>query len=172
MKHQGDCLYIACEDLKLNWHIDQVLEFDQLWNRGHSLEFIADYLECDMDEAALLLLCRRQNNKTKLRNRGIKIQNKFKNMYPSKIKETYETLKKQGEEYLVLEHSDFFWLGREIQKFEKLWNDDYSVHQISKVFKRALDEIVILIIDRARKGYIQPRKYGVYCKKNQESSAA
>lgn len=63
--------------------------------------------------------------------------------------------------YIALYDLNFDWLETEIVRFEEMWRAGVSVKQIAKVLQRDPDEVVILAMDRARKGKIAPRKCGL-----------
>jgi hypothetical protein len=64
-------IYIACEDLDFIWDINDVLQIDELWKRGKSLEYITNFAERDADEVFLLLLDRIRNGFIQERKGGI-----------------------------------------------------------------------------------------------------
>ena len=64
--------------------------------------------------------------------------------------------------YIALEDLNFDWALKDIQKFDHLWNEGKSLQEIARILKRPQDEIVVIILDRARKGKIQKRKNGIF----------
>jgi hypothetical protein len=64
-------IYIACEDMNFTWDEVEVLEFEKLWNAGVGLFEIADKLQRDPDEVALLIIDRSQQRRIKPRLGGI-----------------------------------------------------------------------------------------------------
>jgi hypothetical protein len=48
--------YIALEELDFTWNRQEVREFDELWNAGYSLEYIAEHFDRDVDEVAILAM--------------------------------------------------------------------------------------------------------------------
>ena len=42
-----------------------------------------------------------------------------------------------------------------------MWSSGVSIYDMARSFNRDPDEVVVLIIDRARQGKIKPRKGGV-----------
>lgn len=63
--------------------------------------------------------------------------------------------------YVALEDADMIWDEIEVKEFEKMWKQDVPVIDIAKHFKRAPLEVAILILDRADKGHIEQRPYGL-----------
>lgn len=63
------------------------------------------------------------------------------------------------------ENFRFDWTLNEIKSFESMWNDGIPVDTIASVLERDPDEVVILVIDRARKRKIKPRKEGLIVKR-------
>jgi len=64
--------------------------------------------------------------------------------------------------YIALEDLDFIWDEAEVPDIERMWNEGYSIWQIANACMRDPDEVLILIMDRVRKGFIEPRPGGVY----------
>jgi len=60
---------------------------------------------------------------------------------------------------------DFFWDEAEIPDIERMWNAGFSIWDIAKACMRDPDEVLILIMDRIRKGFIEPRPGGAYGKR-------
>jgi len=63
--------------------------------------------------------------------------------------------------YVACEDLDFVWDERDVIQVDRMWEEGFSIDDIAKAFDRDTDEIALLVIDRARKGYIQPRKGGI-----------
>ncbi|WP_035350195.1 hypothetical protein [Fictibacillus gelatini] len=63
--------------------------------------------------------------------------------------------------YIALEELDFIWSYKEIEEFDQLWREGYSLNYISDYFNRDIDEVAILLIDRTKKGYCKPRENGI-----------
>lgn len=66
--------------------------------------------------------------------------------------------KKQLCRYVACEDIDFEWDDKDVHAFDKAWNSGWSIEEIAHGFARDPDEIVILIIDRARQGKIHKRQ--------------
>lgn len=64
-------VYIALEDLDFIWDIRQVLELDEMWRRGFSLQYMAEYFNRDPDEVAILLMDRLRRGRIRPRKGGI-----------------------------------------------------------------------------------------------------
>ncbi|MBD7967726.1 helix-turn-helix domain-containing protein [Paenibacillus gallinarum] len=69
--------------------------------------------------------------------------------------------KQRNNIYLACEEMDFTWNEKEIKQVEIMWNKGVEVHSIATEMKRDPDEVVILIIDRAKKGCIGNRPGGL-----------
>lgn len=63
--------------------------------------------------------------------------------------------------YIALNELRFDWLERDIEAFEHMWRSGYTVKFIAQKLQREPEEIVILAMDRARKGKIEPRVMGL-----------
>jgi len=64
--------------------------------------------------------------------------------------------------YIALEDLNLDWKRGQVDVFDKLWIEGYSLEYISNKFKREMDEVAILVMDRCRKEFIQPRKNGIF----------
>lgn len=71
--------------------------------------------------------------------------------------------------YLALEELDFTWDEREVVQFESLWREGISLWDIAESFGRDPDEVLILAIDRGRRGTIHKRAGGVFGEAKQNS---
>lgn len=70
--------------------------------------------------------------------------------------------KKKTYFYFDLDGMDIEWHSKkEILEFDKLWNEGTTLQQLMEHFNRDADQIAIHVIDRARRGYIIPRKNGI-----------
>lgn len=65
--------------------------------------------------------------------------------------------------YMALEDDNlnFYWDEKEVLLFDKLWKRGTNIMDIADTFRRDPDEVMILAIDRARKGFIRKRKGGI-----------
>ncbi|OYD58447.1 hypothetical protein CGZ90_00670 [Fictibacillus aquaticus] len=63
--------YTACEDMNLRFAAYEVKFLDKMWKAGWSLKVIAERLNRDPDEMAVLLICRARKGKVKPRESGI-----------------------------------------------------------------------------------------------------
>jgi hypothetical protein len=69
--------------------------------------------------------------------------------------------------YMALDDDDlnFYWDEREVMQFDRLWKSEMNILEIAEFFNRDPDEVVVLALDRARKGFIGKRKGGIVGKK-------
>ena len=63
--------------------------------------------------------------------------------------------------YIALEDVDLDWKYEQVESFDKMWNEGYSLEYISGKLKREVDEVALLLMDRCRKGYVEKRKTGI-----------
>ncbi len=66
----------------------------------------------------------------------------------------------QEELYIALSELDFSWYPGEVEQVAQLWRKGLPVADIAEKMKRDIDEVVILIMDLARRDVIEPRKNG------------
>lgn len=64
--------------------------------------------------------------------------------------------------YIVLQDMEFGYTPEEIEEFDELWNAGISLWDIAKRFKRDPDEMVLVVLDRIRKGALGKRKGGLF----------
>lgn len=61
----------------------------------------------------------------------------------------------------TFKHNTFF-LGRELTRFRKLWDEGYSVASIAEKMGRSQTEIALLAVDHIERGVIDERETGGY----------
>ncbi|OIJ12684.1 hypothetical protein BKP37_12850 [Anaerobacillus alkalilacustris] len=64
--------------------------------------------------------------------------------------------------YIALSDVNMDWEHKDVEKFETLWKEGISLKEIARKLKRTHDEVGVIIMDRARKGKIKPRKNGIW----------
>ncbi|MEK5057685.1 hypothetical protein BK126_05300 [Paenibacillus sp. FSL H7-0326] len=64
--------------------------------------------------------------------------------------------------YLACEEMDFTWSREEVKEVDQMWNEGIDVRSIANKVQRDPDELLILIIDRAKKGFIKQRTRGLF----------
>jgi len=73
--------------------------------------------------------------------------------------------------YIACEDMDFIWREQDVEKVERLWREGYDIRFIAKAVRRDIDEVVLLIVDRARQGLLRPRPTGVFGKMEVEDES-
>ncbi len=68
--------------------------------------------------------------------------------------------------YIACEQFNFVWDECEVFQFETMWNDGADIYEIAEALNRYVDEVLLLVIDRANKMKIDSREYGVFSKAN------
>ncbi|GAB7387398.1 hypothetical protein BSNK01_12340 [Bacillaceae bacterium] len=64
--------------------------------------------------------------------------------------------------YVACEDMDFVWDERDVEEFDRMWQEGFSIWDIARAFNRDPDEVALLAMDRARKRKIKKRKNGVF----------
>ncbi|MEW9702852.1 helix-turn-helix domain containing protein [Paenibacillus sp. SI8] len=64
--------------------------------------------------------------------------------------------------YIACEEMNMIWDDPDVLAFESMWKEGLSIDDIAKSFGRDIDEVALLVMDRARKGYIGKRPNGAY----------
>jgi len=78
----------------------------------------------------------------------------------TRLEKQYMTEKRQ-KVYIACETLDFIWDEKDVEVIERMWSSGLSIYDMARSFNRDPDEVVVLIIDRSRRGSIKPRKGGV-----------
>lgn len=68
----------------------------------------------------------------------------------------------QGQTYIACERFDFLWTKDDVKDFQRLWEEGCSIQKLSQRFNRSQEEVALLVIDRASRGRIKPRKNGIF----------
>jgi len=63
--------------------------------------------------------------------------------------------------YIALDDLNLDWKREQVDAFDQLWIEGYSLEYISGKLKREVDEVALLLMDRCRKGYVEKRKTGI-----------
>jgi len=63
--------------------------------------------------------------------------------------------------YIALDDLNLDWKRGQVDAFDQLWIEGYSLEYISGKLKREVDEVALLLMDRCRKGYVEKRKTGI-----------
>lgn len=69
-------------------------------------------------------------------------------------------MRPREELYIALSELDFSWYPGEVEQVAQLWREGLHIADIAEKMKRDIDEVVILIMDLARRKMIGPRKNG------------
>ena len=72
--------------------------------------------------------------------------------------------------YIACEDMDFIWREQDVAEVERLWREGYDIRFIAKAVRRNIDEVVLLIMDRARCGALKRRQTGVFGKMEVEDA--
>lgn len=57
--------------------------------------------------------------------------------------------------YTACENMDFHWTKNAVAEFRRLWRAGLTLPEIAEHFDRDPDEVVFLVIDQARRGFIE-----------------
>ncbi|WP_144472757.1 hypothetical protein, partial [Bacillus pumilus] len=114
------------------------------------------------EEVLILMIDFSKRGKIKARPNGVGANEP---MYIKKCTMNYKKrdLRKLFEQqpvYYACPQNDFIWCERDIKAFWKMWQDHESVRHIANRLARKVDDVMLLIIDQAELGKIEPRKGG------------
>jgi len=71
-------------------------------------------------------------------------------------------LRPKAELYIACEEMDFSWNYKEIEKVIVWWGRGLSIEKMAQRLERDPDEVLILLVDLARKEKIGRRKNGIF----------
>jgi hypothetical protein len=160
-------IYIALSDIEFFWSKEEILSIVEFWNCGYSIGDIAKEVGRPDDEVALLIISVNSERKVfNRRNRDAIHTSSAVEVNRYVFNETMEKFTKYIKNgYHVFENNqniDFIWCETKVFEFERLWNEGVHTLEIQKKLKRkTIYDIAVLVIDRCRKGFIQPRKEGL-----------
>lgn len=63
--------------------------------------------------------------------------------------------------YIALDNMNLDWEIDQVQKFDKMWREGLPINIIARRLKRPINEVAVLLFDRAEKGKVNPRTYGI-----------
>lgn len=63
--------------------------------------------------------------------------------------------------YIVLDDVNFDWTMKQVYAVEEMYRQGISIQQMAGKIKRPRIEVAMLVIDRAEKGYIKAKEFGV-----------
>lgn len=63
--------------------------------------------------------------------------------------------KERSSIYVACEEVDMIWDEKDVSAFDDMWNQGLDIFVIADSFDRDPDEVVLLVLDRARKGHIK-----------------
>ncbi|QDH23489.1 helix-turn-helix domain containing protein [Saccharibacillus brassicae] len=66
-----------------------------------------------------------------------------------------------SEIHIACEDYDFAWTDKQVQRFLEMWRSGLTIRQIAEHFDRDPDEVVLLVMDQAKLGNINPRPGGI-----------
>lgn len=153
---------IILDHVNFEWTIVGLKRFLDYWYEGRSIEEMAELFNRPSEEVLILLIDFSKRGKIKERPNGIGAN---ESMYIKKSTMSYKKrdLRRLFEEqpvYYACPKNDFIWCERDIKAFWKMWQDHESVRHIANRLARKVDDVMLLIIDQAELGKIEPRKGG------------
>lgn len=153
---------IILEDFNFEWTIVGLKRFLDYWYEGRSLSEMAELFRRPEEEVLILMIDFSKRGKIKERPNGVGANEP---MYIKKCTMSYKKrdLRKLFEQqpvYYACPQNDFIWCERDIIAFRKMWQDHEPIRHIANRLARNVDEILLLIIDQAELGKIEPRKGG------------
>lgn len=89
------------------------------------------------------------------------MSSKLENITIAKLESGHMT-EKRRKIYIAIEDLDCVWDIDHVKDFEYLWNEGHTLSDIAKYLKRDIDEVAILLLDRARKGKVKSRESGIW----------
>lgn len=63
--------------------------------------------------------------------------------------------------YIALDELNFDWSMKQVRAVEEMYQQGISIQDMARKIKRTKLEVALLVIDRAEKGYIKAKEFGV-----------
>ncbi len=161
---------IILEHVNFEWTIVGLKRFLDYWYEGRSLSEMAELFRRPEEEVLILMIDFSKRGKIKERPNGVGANEP---MYIKKCTMSYKKrdLRKLFEQqpvYYACPHSDFIWDEKDIILFRQMWQDHEPIRHIANRLARNVDDILLLILDQAELGKIEPRKGGVFGKEDKQ----
>ncbi|MEK5265585.1 hypothetical protein [Bacillus sp. FSL R7-0166] len=157
---------IILEDFNFEWTIVGLKRFLDYWYEGRSLSEMAELFRRPEEEVLMLMIDFSKRGKIKERPNGVGA-NKLMYIKKSAMSVKKRELRKLFEQqpvYYACPHSDFIFDEKDIILFRQMWQDHEPIRHIANRLARNVDDILLLIIDQAELGKIEPRKGGIFGK--------
>ncbi|QKL22565.1 hypothetical protein G4D59_12850 [Bacillus altitudinis] len=161
---------IILEHVNFEWTIVGLKRFLDYWYEGRSVVEMAELFNRPSEEVLLLMIDFSKRGKIKERPNGVGANEA---MYIKKCTMSYKKrdLRKLFEQqpvYYACPYSDFIWDEKDIILFRQMWQDHEPIRHIANRLARNVDDILLLILDQAESGKIEPRKGGVFGKEDKQ----
>lgn len=153
---------IILEDFNFEWTIVGLKRFLDYWYEGRSLSEMAELFRRPEEEVLMLMIDFSKRGKIKERPNGVGANDPMyikKSVMMAKKRELRKLFEDQPV-YYACPSSDFIWCEKDIISFRKMWQEHEPIRHIANRLARNVDEILLLIIDQAELGKIEPRKGG------------
>ncbi|MFJ5965160.1 hypothetical protein [Bacillus sp. NPDC093026] len=153
---------IILEDFNFEWTIVALKRFLDYWYEGRSVDEMAELFNRPSEEVLLLMIDFSKRGKIKERPNGVGANDPMyikKSVMSSKKRELRKLFEDQPV-YYACPNSDFIWDEKDIILFRQMWQDHEPIRHIANRLARKIDDILLLIIDQAELGKIEPRKGG------------
>ncbi|WP_395893982.1 hypothetical protein ACH2FV_13120 [Bacillus safensis subsp. safensis] len=157
---------IILNHVNFEWTIVGLKRFLDYWYEGRSIEEMAELFNRPSEEVLLLMIDFSKRGKIKERPNGVGVNEPIyiKKSAMSYKKRDLRRLFEQQPVYYACPHSDFIWDEKDIILFRQMWQDHEPIRHIANRLARNVDDILLLIIDQAELGKIEPRKGGIFGK--------
>ncbi|WP_156060324.1 hypothetical protein [Bacillus altitudinis] len=161
---------IILEYVNFEWTIVGLKRFLDYWYEGRSLSEMARLFRRPEEEVLILMIDFSKRLKIKERPNGVGANEPMyikKSVMNSKKRELRKLFEGQPV-YQACPNCDFIWDEKDIIAFRQMWQDYEPIRHIANRLARKVDDILLLIIDQAELGKIEPRKGGVFGKEHKQ----
>ncbi|WP_144626623.1 hypothetical protein [Bacillus altitudinis] len=161
---------IILENFNFEWTIVGLKRFLDYWYEGRSLSEMAELFRRPEEEVLILMIDFSKRGKIKERPNGVRANEPIyiKKCTMSYKKRDLRKLFEQQPVYYACPHSDFIWDEKDIILFRQMWQDHEPIRHMANRLARNVDDILLLILDQAELGKIEPRKGGVFGKEDKQ----
>lgn len=152
---QRRTIYLALDDMNFTWFRKEVYLIRDLWKQGHDFVDIAEAVSRDPDEMFLLLADQAYSGMIEARPGGLSgtISGELELIPLSKRKGS-------GQTYICFLKADMVWDEKCMPQVDRNWEEGLSLPDMARALGRPMIETMMLIMDRARKGFIKDRPGG------------
>ncbi|MDN3365396.1 hypothetical protein QU577_26905 [Priestia megaterium] len=143
-------MYIALEDMDLEWETEDVKIVIEMWDEGSSFSFITAFMDRDPHEVLALLFELREKQMIRDRSAGIFTSQPLEITKSHQNRINCSFINTESETYTVMIKENLVFNEYQALMFDEMWKNGATLAEISKKIKRKkLKDILLLMLDRS-----------------------